>query len=124
MKNLFKIVILLAAVTCFSMVSCDMEPNIEYVYDEYGTVVVYNTSNYTEDDVVWVDISNMNNGDIWAYGYIFAGDYFMFVHVPAGVPYVLCVEDTAGNLSLSDPFTLSKDQTRVFTYDGMTIARM
>jgi len=104
---------------------CEAEPLIEYIYTDYGTVIVYNVSNNASDAQVYVDISvTANENIIWAEGVIFAGGYFRFRNVPAGVSYRVWINNDIGNNWIrSEPFTLSKDDTIIFSYNGTYIIR-
>jgi len=119
MKKLkYVVLVIISMLLLLAISSCDAEPNIEFIYTEYGSVIVYNMSPYDKDKMVNVEVINMMF-DIWASGLLLSNDSYKFHNVPAGISYIVRIQvDT--NLYVSEPFTLSKDRTREFEYNGST----
>lgn len=89
--------------------------------NQYGTVRVYNNSQYpTLDARVFVGILD-NNNNVVSSAYVDLNSYFSYSSLTPGALYSVGVLDGLDEFYYTNSFTVSAGQTRTFSFNGDSI---
>ncbi|MDR2591701.1 MAG: hypothetical protein LBC59_02705 [Chitinispirillales bacterium] len=102
---------------CLVLTSCSDE---EKTKD--GTVVLSNTSSYSEDDPVTAEL--YESGEILATNSVGKGKRVTWTDVPPEVSLSIKVTDKRGRSTSTYSFRLDLNETRKYKYDGSSISQI
>jgi len=110
MKNRLLLIGIISLTLVFGVVltGCDSDSGA-------GTVIVNNTS--SKDDV-FITICNADTIEVLSGDFVDQGIKITFTNVPTGTNLAIVAIDTSDAEAYSSIFTVSKNQTRKFDYNG------
>jgi len=121
MKKLRLFMFLLTCLFVLSLIlsSCDKLTN----KDKNGKIKVTNSSTYTEDDPVNMQLIK-NDSSVLATNSIKRGNSITWTDVPSEVSIYIKATDKNGRVSSTYSFSLTLNETANFKYDGASISRV